>query len=141
MSGSEARNIEPTLQTDCYGGFYTPSDATGDIHKFTSGLARACERLGVTFVQDADIEQISREGRPYAMDVLREGGTVREQHETDAIVICAGAVSRKFARQMGDSLNIYPVKGYSISVHLDDAQSQAAAPSVSLLDELSLIHI
>ena len=64
VSGSEARNIEPTLQTDCYGGFYTPSDATGDIHKFTSGLARACERLGVTFVQDADIEQISREGRP-----------------------------------------------------------------------------
>lgn len=60
VSGSEARNIEPTLQTDCYGGFYTPSDATGDIHKFTSGLARACARLGVTFMQDADVGQIGR---------------------------------------------------------------------------------
>ncbi|MGE8638484.1 MAG: D-amino acid dehydrogenase [Achromobacter sp.] len=139
VSGSEARNIEPTLQTDCHGGFYTPSDATGDIHKFTSGLARACERHGVTFVQDADIEQISRDSRPYVLDVLREGGTVREQHEADAIVICAGAVSRKFARQMGDSLNIYPVKGYSISVHLDDAQSRDAAPRVSLLDEAAKI--
>ncbi|CAB3638460.1 D-amino acid dehydrogenase [Achromobacter pestifer] len=139
VSGSEARNIEPTLQTDCHGGFYTPSDATGDIHKFTSGLARACERQGVTFVQDAEIEQISRDGRPYVLDVLRNGGTQRERHEANAIVICAGAVSRKFARQMGDSLNIYPVKGYSISVHLDDAQSQAGAPSVSLLDEAAKI--
>jgi D-amino-acid dehydrogenase len=139
VSGSEARNIEPTLQTDCHGGFYTPSDATGDIHKFTSGLARACERHGVTFVQDADIEQISRDSRPYVLDVLREGGIQREQHETDAVVICAGAVSRKFARQMGDTLNIYPVKGYSISVHLDDAQSRDAAPRVSLLDEAAKI--
>ncbi|HEY9318791.1 MAG TPA: D-amino acid dehydrogenase [Achromobacter sp.] len=139
VSGSEARNIEPTLQTDCYGGFYTPSDATGDIHKFTSGLARACARLGVTFMQDADVGQIGRGNPSYVLDVLRDGGTVREQHEADAIVICAGAVSRKFARQLGDSLNIYPVKGYSISVHLDDAQSQAAAPRVSLLDEAAKI--
>ncbi|HCW19895.1 D-amino acid dehydrogenase [Achromobacter sp.] len=139
VSGSEARNIEPTLQTDCYGGFYTPSDATGDIHKFTSGLARACARLGVTFMQDADVGQIGCGTPPYVLDVLRDGGTVREQHEADAIVICAGAVSRKFARQLGDSLNIYPVKGYSISVHLDDAQSQAAAPRVSLLDEAAKI--
>lgn len=139
VSGSEARNIEPTLQTDCYGGFYTPSDATGDIHKFTSGLARACVRLGVTFMQDADVGQIGRGNPSYVLDVLRDGGTVREQHEADAIVICAGAVSRKFARQLGDSLNIYPVKGYSISVHLDDAQSQAAAPRVSLLDEAAKI--
>jgi D-amino-acid dehydrogenase len=30
-----------------YGGYFTESDSTGDIHKFTSGLAAACERLGV----------------------------------------------------------------------------------------------
>ncbi|MGE8676466.1 MAG: D-amino acid dehydrogenase [Achromobacter kerstersii] len=139
VSSSEARDIEPTLQTGCYGGFYTPSDATGDIHKFTRGLAAACERRGVTFVQDADIDNISRDSRPYALDILRNGGTQREQHEAHAIVVCAGAASRKFAQQLGDSLNIYPVKGYSISVHLDDAESQAAAPRVSLLDEAAKI--
>jgi D-amino-acid dehydrogenase len=32
-------------------------------------------------------------------------------------------------------LNIYPVKGYSITVGLHDAASQAAAPQVSLLDD------
>ncbi|WMD21165.1 D-amino acid dehydrogenase [Achromobacter seleniivolatilans] len=139
VSSQEARNIEPALLTDCYGGFYTPSDATGDIHKFTSGLARACERRGVKFVHDADIGNISRDSRPYVLDVRRNGGAESEQHETDAIVVCAGALSRQFARQLGDTLNIYPVKGYSISVHLDDDQSQAAAPSVSLLDEAAKI--
>ncbi|MCY1214431.1 D-amino acid dehydrogenase [compost metagenome] len=140
VSAEEARRIEPALQTDCHGGFYTPSDATGDIHKFTSGLARACERRGVRFVQDAEIRDIVHEGGAYLLDIAGEGGARPGQRESaDAIVICAGAASRQFAKRLGDSLNIYPVKGYSISVHLDDAQSRAAAPGVSLLDEAAKI--
>ena len=34
----EIRQIEPTLKGSYYGGFFTASDATGDIHKFTRGL-------------------------------------------------------------------------------------------------------
>ena len=59
VTPEEARDIEPALQTACHAGFYTPSDATGDIHKFTRGLAQACERLGVRFVQDADVAAIA----------------------------------------------------------------------------------
>lgn len=139
VTADEARAIEPTLQTGCHGGFYTPSDATGDIHKFTRGLARACERRGVSFVQDADIATIRPHNGGYGLDVLRNGGTEREPHEADAIVVCAGSASRQFAKLLGDRLNIYPVKGYSISVHLDDADSRAAAPHVSLLDEAAKI--
>jgi D-amino-acid dehydrogenase len=40
---------------------------------------------------------------------------------------------------LGDHLNVYPVKGYSITVCLDDPQSQQAAPWVSLLDESAKI--
>jgi D-amino-acid dehydrogenase len=42
---------------------------------------------------------------------------------------------RRLAAQLGDRLNIYPVKGYSITVNLSDGASQAAAPQVSLLDD------
>jgi D-amino-acid dehydrogenase len=140
VSSDEARSIEPALQTACHGGFYTPSDATGDIHKFTSGLARACERRGVRFVQDADIRGIAHEGGAYLLDLAgADGARAGRRESADAVVICAGAASRQFAKRLGDSLNIYPVKGYSISVHLDDAQSRAAAPSVSLLDEAAKI--
>ena len=48
--------------------------------------------------------------------------------------LVSGAAS--LAAQLGDRLNIYPVKGYSITVYLQDEASQnAAAPWVSLLDD------
>ena len=53
----------------------------------------------------------------------------------DAVVVCCGTSSRELAAQLGDRVNVYPVKGYSITVHLDDAHSQASAPQVSLLDD------
>jgi glycine/D-amino acid oxidase-like deaminating enzyme len=39
------------------------------------------------------------------------------------------------SQQLGDRINVYPVKGYSITVNLLDAASQAGAPTVSLLDD------
>ena len=57
----------------------------------------------------------------------------------DTMVICAGVASGKFSRKLGDSLNIYPVKGYSITVPLSDSNAQKKAPMVSLLDDESKI--
>ena len=50
VTPAEISAIEPALQGDIYGGWYTPSDSTGDIHKFTNGLADACLRLGVVML-------------------------------------------------------------------------------------------
>ena len=57
------------------------------------------------------------------------------EHLFDGAVICAGVGSRELARQAGDRVNVYPVKGYSITVPLADEASQMAAPWVSLLDD------
>ncbi len=51
------------------------------------------------------------------------------------MVVCAGTASRALAAALGDSVNVYPVKGYSITVELADAASRAAAPKVSLVDD------
>ena len=40
---------------------------------------------------------------------------------------------------MGDKINIYPVKGYSITILLDDKESIKNAPYVSLLDDKAKI--
>jgi D-amino-acid dehydrogenase len=53
----------------------------------------------------------------------------------DAVVICAGVASHKFGRKLGDRINIYPVKGYSITVPLSDSVAQQKAPMASLLDD------
>ena len=39
----------------------------------------------------------------------------------------------------GDRLNIYPVKGYSITVDLHTPESHDAAPTVSILDDAAKI--
>ena len=141
VTGDEMRAIEPTLQGDFHGGFFTPSDSTGDIHKFTRGLAEACERRGVRFHYDTQIANIEQRGDgPFAMRVLHGGSEGDEQqHGFERIVVCAGVASREIASMLGDHVNIYPVKGYSITVCLDDAASREGAPWVSLLDESAKI--
>jgi D-amino-acid dehydrogenase len=62
-----------------------------------------------------------------------------QKTSADAVVICAGVESRRLGASLGDRINIYPVKGYSITVELDDATSRAGAPWVSLLDDESKI--
>jgi D-amino-acid dehydrogenase len=138
VTASELHGIEPTLHGDFYGGFFTPSDSTGDIHKFTRGLALACVRHGVEFHYDAQITSIEQpaEGR-FTLTVDLEGESQRFAFER--IVVCAGVKSRDFASMLGDHVNIYPVKGYSITVCLEDELSQQHAPWVSLLDDSAKI--
>ena len=138
VTASELHAIEPTIKGDFFGGFFTPSDSTGDIHKFTRGLADACVRHGVEFHYDAEITAIEQpaEGR-FSLTVNLEGESQRFAFER--IVVCAGVKSRDFAALLGDHVNVYPVKGYSITVCLDDEVSQQRAPWVSLLDDSAKI--
>lgn len=133
VTPSEMKLIEPTLSGEYYGGYYTESDSTGDIHKFTVGLAKACERLGVKFIHDHEVVQVQSNGEH--VQVQLKNNDHQEQLTFDNIVVCAGIASRDLAAQLGDRLNVYPVKGYSITVNLNDEQSQQGAPTVSLLDD------
>ena len=139
VSPADIHELEPTLKGDIYGGFFTESDFTGDIHKFTSELAKACVRRGVTlrmatFVDEINVRngKIAISSHPAQEKVTRKG-TLTEIF--DKVVICSGVRSRDFAAHLGDRLNIYPVKGYSLTINLEDAANQAAAPMVSLLDD------
>jgi D-amino-acid dehydrogenase len=144
VTPEEMRTIEPALHGRYFGGFFTPSDATGDIHKFTRGLAQACERRGVRFVLDADVTRLAH--RQHGIEIawsptIRDAGAGHDlstDHDVstyDGVVICAGVASRALAAMLGDRVNIYPVKGYSITVDLGDDTSRKAAPWVSLLDD------
>jgi D-amino-acid dehydrogenase len=130
VTPDEMRAIEPTLNGQYYGGYFTESDSTGDIHKFTHGLGLACERLGVQMLTGQTVTRVRSTG-DRAHVTLANGQVL----SADAVVVSAGVHSRELGAQLGDRLNVYPVKGYSITVMLNDEQSQAAAPQVSLLDD------
>ncbi len=133
LSPQEIIEIEPTLSGKYYGGFYTESDSTGDIHKFTHGLSLALQKLGVKTIYDCNVQQVDSDGNK--VRVAFKSNDVEEVLFFDNVVVCAGIASREFANQLGDYVNIYPVKGYSITVNLNDLESQEGAPTVSLLDD------
>lgn len=107
------------------GGFMTSTDWTGDPHMFCSKLSAVCKRMGVTF--NFGVEIIGVSGKKI-MRTNEIGEKVCDNY--DAVVLCNGHEIAKWAILHGDFLNIYPVKGYSITI--PDA---AHAPYVSLLDD------
>ena len=141
VTPDEIRTLEPALQGDIYGGFYTASDFTGDIHKFTNGLGKACERLGVDMRLSTEVLGVSagKDGIVIKSGPasVRRGARGTEAHrETfSQIVVCSGVMSRQLADNLGDRINIYPVKGYSITVNLTEQADRDAAPWMSLLDD------
>jgi D-amino-acid dehydrogenase len=133
VTPEEMRAIEPTLRGEYNGGHYTVSDSTGDIHKFTTGLALAAQRLGadLRFGQQVTAMRADVDG----VDITVEEDGFGDTRRYDAVVVCAGTASRALAAMRGDRVNVYPVMVYSNTFHLNDAASQAAAPTVSLLDD------
>ncbi|MER0237457.1 D-amino acid dehydrogenase [Fulvimarina sp. MAC8] len=135
VSPAEIAAIEPTIHGRFIGGFYTESDFTGDIHLYTRNLSDACARRGARMAYEHAVE---------GLEALAAGGVAvtatgpdgeSNRRAFDGVVVCSGVASRRFAAQLGDRVNVYPVKGYSITVHLTDEDSRASAPYVSLLDD------
>ncbi|MBU3602614.1 D-amino acid dehydrogenase [Polynucleobacter sp. AM-25C3] len=133
VTPQEMKKIEPTLAGKYYGGYYTKSDSTGDIHKFTYGLSEAATKLGVKTIYDHEVSSVRSDG--HQVTLVLKGDTETTQPTFDNVVVCAGVGSRSLAAQLGDRVNVYPVKGYSITVNLNDKASQKGAPNVSLLDD------
>ena len=134
VSKKEMLTIEPTLNLQNFvGGFYTQSDMSGDIHKFTKMLADACEKKGIKFYYETEIINIKHNKKQPIVRFKNKSGI--NEKNFDGVVICAGVNSKFLAKNLGDNVNIYPVKGYSITVLLDDEDSIESAPYVSLLDD------
>ena len=145
ITPSEIKSIEPSLKGEYYGGFYCPGDATGDIHKFTKGLAEASEKYGVKYIFGMKVTDVKHHAKGVTVlyhasneNMLLDAATV-ESLEADAVVVCGGVGSYHLANLLGDRVNVYPVKGYSITLDLNDEHSIKNAPWVSLLDESSKI--
>ena len=101
------------------GGVWTPSDWTGDIHKFCNRLANVLEskyRTSFIYGTTPDINDL--------VNVY------------DQVVIAAGIGSVELAKSIGDSLPIYPVKGYSITINNVNPE---LLPKTSLLDDQAKI--
>jgi D-amino-acid dehydrogenase len=121
LSPMKTANMDPALGSikGIVGGAWTPSDWTGDIHKFCCEMEQVLKnKYGVTFHYNWKIKHIE------------------EVSFYDAVVVSNGVGSKKLANSVGDHLDIYPVKGYSITINNVDPKY---LPKISLLDDQAKI--
>jgi D-amino-acid dehydrogenase len=118
---SSINKIDPALRDikNIVGASLTPSDWTGDIHKFCIELEKVLKsKYGVTFNYNWKINHIE------------------EVSFYDSVVISNGVGSSALAKTVGDTIDVYPVKGYSITINNVDPKY---LPKVSLLDDQAKI--
>jgi D-amino-acid dehydrogenase len=115
------------------GGLRLPKDETGDCFKFTNSLATMAQGLGVTFRYGVGIGRLNAEaGRITSVETTE--GLV----SADAFVVAMGSHSPQLVAKLGMRLPVYPVKGYSITVPIIDADR---APVSTVMDETHKIAI
>jgi len=134
VDADEVRAIEPALarsnQLGIAGGTWAELDFSGDAKLFTRALAAKAEAAGVVFRLGAEIERIVYEAGVVTGVALRDAEGGFERLTADDYVVALGPQSRGVVRPLGLSLPIYPAKGYSITLPIEDF-SRAAHVSVS----------
>ena len=99
------------VSDDVVGATITKQDGVGDIHEF-------CLQLHKYMTKNFDYKLIKQK-------IIKED-LIKLKKSYDEVIICAGAYTPQFLPQ----LNIYPIKGYSITYDLVEN-----APTVSILDD------
>ena len=128
--------VEPALahvQEKFVGALRLPGDETGDCFLFTQNLAALAREAGAEFRYGVQIKSISS-------DSARITGVVTDQGvlTADAYLVALGSYSPLALRPIGIRIPVYPVKGYSITVPIDDA---AFAPESTIMDETHKVAV
>jgi len=109
------------------GGLRLPGDETGDCFKFTTALAELAQKHGVAMKCGVSIRELITEG-----DRVTGVETDQGRIAADQYVLALGSYSPLLLKPVGIDLPVYPVKGYSITVPITEAE---AAPVSTVMDE------
>ncbi len=128
--------VEPALkltQDKFVGALRLPGDETGDCFKFTGRLAEMAASLGVKFRWDTRIQALQVGGGAIT-GVHTDAGLLK----ADRVVLALGSHSPLLLKPVGVNIPVYPVKGYSITVPITDAQY---APESTIMDETHKVAV
>ena len=129
LSFAECVEREPTLESytgQAAGGVLVEGDEVGDAAQFSAQLATLSEiEFGVRFRFNENVASVipHRDG---GHEIVLSSG---ERHACDAVIFCTGVAGTKLLRQIGISLPIYPVMGYSLT-----APVGASPPRLAITD-------
>ncbi len=128
--------VEPALkltQHKFVGALRLPGDETGDCFKFTTRLAEMAAERDVKFRWNTRIEALQVGGGAIT-GVHTDAGLLT----ADKVVLALGSHSPQLLAPVGIRIPVYPVKGYSITVPITDAQY---APESTIMDETHKVAV
>ena len=125
---AQAAEIEPALhhfENEYAGAVYSKSDQVGDSLEFTTGLSKwLATNRDTKFRLNTKVQKIVTHGDKLAA-VETDQGIIK----ADAVVVCMGAWSGKLLDPLGIKTNIYPMRGYSVTLPASETSN-----SVSITD-------
>lgn len=122
VPASKLSKLEPSLigfGSNLMGGVLTPEDFTGDIHRFCVHVLTWLQAKGVRYI-------------PAMISTKDE---LLDKFPSNFYVLSTGTELQKQAQWFNTNLDIYPVKGYSLTIEAPADN----IPKVSLLDEKAKI--
>lgn len=128
-----AAEIDPALELTkdrLAGGFYGQTDESGDAHKFVQQLAEICVERGARFRYNTTITGILT-----SSDRIEEIQTDKGAMKADLYIMALGAYSPVIAKHLKETVSVYPVKGYSVTIPVGGANNP---PTVGGIDEDNL---
>ena len=115
------------------GALRLPNDQTGDCQLFTTKLAEMAVKLGVEFRFGQDIQRLD-----FAGDRINGVWIDGKLETADRYVLALGSYSPQMLKPLGIKAPVYPLKGYSLTVPITDADM---APTSTILDETYKVAI
>lgn len=132
LSAEECVKKEPTLvklfdEQKLFGGIFYPQDASGNCAVFTEKLAKICrEKYGVQFEYDTEIRNLLTNHKK-----ITGINTNKEVYTAHKYVYALGAIGVSLLKGIKVDPQIYPLKGYSLSIESD---VEFVAPNLALTD-------
>ena len=126
--------LEPVLKDvkyEIFGGIYCPSDESGSCRDFTVQLVEICKKKGGKFYFNTTVNGFEKKGNK-----IIGLHTDKGDYSANTYIISCASFSPFLAKQLGDHLPIYPVKGYSMTAPIIDI---SMAPIHSGIDEDNLL--
>jgi D-amino-acid dehydrogenase len=115
------------------GALRLSGDEPGDCLKFTQNIAKMAAELGVQFRFETTVDALEHAGGKVT-GVRTSAGTFT----ADAYLVAMASYSPQLVQPLGITLPVYPVKGYSITVPITDAQF---APESTIMDETHKVAV
>ncbi len=142
LTKEQCIEIEPSLAhstAPLAGGILWSGNESGDCCMFTQQLADKCaEQYDVQFLYDKRIDQLVRDeadpGRISTV-ITSEGDHIK----ADLFILCMGSYTSQMLDSLGVKLPIYPVKGYSLTIPIQQSSETkgtdaTAVPTMNMAD-------